>query len=47
MEYVTGRECIGNLVVESLEGEELAAFEGILCQGDPPWIITDEVLEGG
>lgn len=27
--------------------ESLAVFEGTLCQGDPPWTITDELLEGG
>lgn len=41
----TRAECIGNLVVESLDGQELAAWPGILCQGDPPWIITDDLLE--
>jgi hypothetical protein len=34
-----------HLVVESADGEELAALRETLCQGDPPWVITDELLE--
>lgn len=46
-DYADRRECVASLVVESPNGEELAVFEGTLCQGDPPWTITDELLEGG
>jgi hypothetical protein len=46
--YSTRRECVdGDFIVESLNGEELARRPGPFCQGDPPWIITDQLLGMG
>lgn len=44
--FITRAECLGDLLVTSEAGEELARREGPLCQGQPPWIITDNVLAG-
>jgi hypothetical protein len=46
--YSTRRECVdGDFIVESISGEELARRPGPFCQGDPPWIITNELLGTG
>ena len=46
-EYVARGECVGgDFIVESVDGEELARRPGPLCQGDP-WVITDDLLDGG
>ena len=46
--YVTRKECIdGDFIVVSLEGVELARRPGPFCQGEDPWIITDQLLAGG
>jgi hypothetical protein len=46
--YQTRRECVeADFVVESEDGEELARRPGPFCQGEEPWVITDELLEGG
>jgi hypothetical protein len=43
-----GEECVdGDFIVQSLDGEELARRRGPFCQGDPPWVITDELLGTG
>lgn len=45
--FVDRLECIEiDFVAESLDGEELARRPGPFCQGDPPWILTDELLSG-
>lgn len=46
--YQTRSECVeADFVVESEAGEELARRPGPFCQGEDPWVITDELLEGG
>ncbi len=46
--YVTRKECVdGDFIVVSSEGVELARRPGPFCQGEDPWIITDELLAGG
>lgn len=46
--FSTRMECEdADFVVRSSEGEELARRPGPFCQGDPPWIITDELLDSG
>lgn len=46
--WQTRLECTGvDLVVESEDGEELARRPGPFCQGEDPWVITDELLQGG
>lgn len=44
--YATRQECVGDFVVESQAGEELARRPGPFCKGDPDWIISDELLAG-
>jgi hypothetical protein len=47
-EFLSRMECEdADFVVKSSEGEELARRPGPFCQGDPPWIITDELLGSG
>lgn len=46
-EFRARGECVGgDFVVESVDGEELARRPGPLCQGDP-WVLTDDLLDGG
>ena len=46
--YQTRAECVdGDFVVESEAGEELARRPGPFSQGEDPWVITDELLQGG
>lgn len=46
--HQTRKECVdGDYVAESEAGEELARRPGPFCQGEDPWVITDELLEGG
>ena len=41
-------QCVdGDYVVESPDGDELARRPGPFCQGDAPWVITDELIGGG
>jgi hypothetical protein len=41
-------ECVEmDFVVEDEAGRELARRPGPFCQGDPPWIITNELLGTG
>lgn len=45
--HQTRKECVdGDYVAESEDGEELARRPGPFCQGEDPWMITDELLEG-
>ncbi len=44
--YITPEECLGDLVVTSMAGKELVRRPGPFCQGDPEWVITDEMLPG-
>lgn len=46
MGYTTRQECVADFVVLSLEGEELARRPGPFCQGEPEWVITDDMLAG-
>jgi len=47
--YQTRRECVeADFVVESAEaGEGLARRPGPFCQGEDPWVITDQLLTEG
>ncbi len=46
--YLDRLECVtADFVAESVDGEELARRPGPLCQGDPPWVLTDDLLGGG
>lgn len=46
--HVTRKKCVdGDFIVVSLEGVELARRPGPFCQGEDPWIITDQLLAGG
>ncbi len=39
-------ECIdSDLVVEDLDGNEVARFPGPFCLEDSPWVITEEMLD--
>jgi hypothetical protein len=41
---ITRAQCVGDLAVLNLDGEELAHRPGPFCQGDPEWVITEEML---
>ena len=39
-------ECIdSDLVVEDLDGNEVARFPGPFCLEDSPWVITEEMID--